>query len=287
MSTINNNLRETHFSGDGTVGWFVNTDAFRGLESSGGIIVGVVTEADSRFCYIRESPDFGQFVATLSGSGEGWVDGKWQRFEPGTAYVAPPGPPHGYRTAPRHRWQLAWARFPARLFQTLATGVRVPRLCAIDAQCLRTSIEGLHRESIQHADFGVMQQWLGLIRTYCRRSLAGMTSEPSLDALWLAVSDDICRPWNVSELAAHLGMTGETLRRKCLAHYGVPPMRRVKLLKMRHAANLLLANVPVDVAAQRVGYDNAFAFSTAFKRIMGKPPTAYRRDSFSGRKAAR
>ena len=140
MSRTNENLRETHFSGEGTRGWFLNTDAFPGLQSSGAAIAGFITEADSRFCYIRHAPDFGQFVATLAGSGEGWVDGRWQRLEPGTAYVTPPSALHGYRTAAGHAWRLAWARFSARQFRGMSRGVITPRLCAIDAGCLWTGI---------------------------------------------------------------------------------------------------------------------------------------------------
>jgi AraC-like DNA-binding protein len=55
-------------------------------------------------------------------------------------------------------------------------------------------------------------------------------------------------------------------------------MRYVTLLRMRHAAALLASDsYSVEDVARQVGYENAFAFSTAFKRLMGDSPTGYRR----------
>jgi AraC-like DNA-binding protein len=48
---------------------------------------------------------------------------------------------------------------------------------------------------------------------------------------------------------------------------------------MRRAAALLAAGAAsVERAAGAVGYDNPFAFSSAFKRVIGKPPSAFKSD---------
>jgi AraC-like DNA-binding protein len=45
---------------------------------------------------------------------------------------------------------------------------------------------------------------------------------------------------------------------------------------MRHAAGLLVrTNQKIAVVAADVGYQNAFAFSTAFKRVMGISPAEF------------
>jgi transcriptional regulator GlxA family with amidase domain len=47
---------------------------------------------------------------------------------------------------------------------------------------------------------------------------------------------------------------------------------------MRHAATLLTATpMTVETVVQRVGYDNPFAFSVAFKRRMQAAPPDYRK----------
>jgi AraC-like DNA-binding protein len=54
-------------------------------------------------------------------------------------------------------------------------------------------------------------------------------------------------------------------------------MRQVAQLRMPHAAVLLASeSYSVEEIAHQVGYENAFAFSTAFKRIMGASPSSYR-----------
>jgi AraC-like DNA-binding protein len=52
---------------------------------------------------------------------------------------------------------------------------------------------------------------------------------------------------------------------------------------MRHAASLLASDFyTIETVAQKVGYDNPFAFSTAFKRVMGVSPSAYRNEQRGG-----
>jgi transcriptional regulator GlxA family with amidase domain len=53
-------------------------------------------------------------------------------------------------------------------------------------------------------------------------------------------------------------------------------MRYVTRLRLRHAASLLASHIySVELVARKVGYTNAFAFSTAFKREMGASPSDY------------
>jgi AraC-like DNA-binding protein len=45
---------------------------------------------------------------------------------------------------------------------------------------------------------------------------------------------------------------------------------------MRRAAELLVqGNAKIEVIANQVGYQNAFVFSTTFKRVMGWSPSEY------------
>jgi AraC-like DNA-binding protein len=59
-------------------------------------------------------------------------------------------------------------------------------------------------------------------------------------------------------------------------------MKQVAMLRMRHAAVLLAHDAySVEAVAGRVGYDNPYAFSTAFKRYMGVPPSRYRQHNYA------
>jgi len=49
------------------------------------------------------------------------------------------------------------------------------------------------------------------------------------------------------------------------------------LWRMQLASRLLLDGHPVVRAAEAVGYESEAAFSRAFKKMMGVPPAAWRR----------
>jgi AraC-like DNA-binding protein len=61
-----------------------------------------------------------------------------------------------------------------------------------------------------------------------------------------------------------------------LVFFPSSPMKHVTFLRMRHATLLLqVTSLNVSAVAEAVGYKNAFAFSTAFKRHIGSSPGAF------------
>jgi AraC-like DNA-binding protein len=59
---------------------------------------------------------------------------------------------------------------------------------------------------------------------------------------------------------------------------GQPPMSYLTGWRMTLAADLLRdTDTTVAAVAHEIGYDNAFAFSTTFKRTHGHSPTIWRR----------
>src|SRR5215207_3702149 len=67
-----------------------------------------VSDAGAGFSMARHNPPYGHVVACYSGAGEVWVDGAWQRCEPGLAYLTGPNHAHAYRTVDGQRWGFAW-----------------------------------------------------------------------------------------------------------------------------------------------------------------------------------
>ncbi|GHC79905.1 AraC family transcriptional regulator [Nocardiopsis terrae] len=85
-------------------------------------------------------------------------------------------------------------------------------------------------------------------------------------------------PWTVAALAERCGVSRATLARDFRALAGTPPMSYLAEWRVSLAADLLRdTDTTVEVIARRVGYANAFALSTAFKRLRGTTPTAHRR----------
>ncbi|MEY9211963.1 AraC family transcriptional regulator [Thermobifida halotolerans] len=85
------------------------------------------------------------------------------------------------------------------------------------------------------------------------------------------------RPWTIASLAAQAGVSRTTLARRFTELVGEPPLTYLTRWRMALAADLLAeTELTVGAVARRVGYADAFAFSTAFKRVRGISPTGAR-----------
>ena len=125
-----------------------------------------------------------------------------------------------------------------------------------------------------------MQLWSGLVASYSLQALnsTDVKTDQRLLQLWKTIGENLGYSWDVKQLAELANITPEHLRRLCKIYFGRSPMRHLTHLRMQYAAMLLLsASYPVDTIAHKVGYDNSFAFSTAFKRFMKIAPSQYRK----------
>ena len=153
-----------------------------------------------------------------------------------------------------------------------------PVLVHADTGYLRNAIMGLYRESMGPAQPTVLDNWVELVHAYIvRLGQSERSQRRGLISVWEQVDENLAHPWTARQLADIAGVSGETLRRLCQREHGRGPMHQLTMLRMRRAAMLLEStSVKVDAIARAIGYVNAFAFSTAFKRQMGRSPAAYR-----------
>ncbi len=85
--------------------------------------------------------------------------------------------------------------------------------------------------------------------------------------------------WTVDELGRRVGLSRSALHERFVHLVGVPPMHYLAQWRMQAAARMLLeTKAPVAAIAQDVGYDSEAAFTRAFKRLVGRPPAAWRRE---------
>jgi AraC-like DNA-binding protein len=90
-------------------------------------------------------------------------------------------------------------------------------------------------------------------------------------------------PWTIASLASECGVSRATFARRFTEFVGEPPMTFLTGLRLAIAADLLASSdSTVGSVATRVGYGNAFALSTAFKRVHGISPAGYRRRAVNG-----
>jgi len=108
--------------------------------------------------------------------------------------------------------------------------------------------------------------WLaGLRDPYIGRALAEIHREPA-------------RHWTLESLARQVAMSRSAFAEHFSRFVGTPPMQYLTNWRMQIAANHLLSTTDsVNAVARRVGYDSEAAFSRAFKKAVGAPPSEWRR----------
>ena len=109
--------------------------------------------------------------------------------------------------------------------------------------------------------------WLaGLRDRFVGRALALMHEQPA-------------KEWTIDELGQRVGLSRSTLHERFIRLVGIAPMQYLAQWRMQVAARLLLeTRATVAAVALDVGYDSEAAFARAFKRLVGKPPAAWRRE---------
>lgn len=107
--------------------------------------------------------------------------------------------------------------------------------------------------------------WLaGLRDRFVGRALAALHGSPGKD-------------WSLESLAREVGLSRSALAERFTQFAGQPPMQYLTNWRMQVAANRLLCTTDsVADIAHRVGYDSEAAFSRAFKKAVGAPPSEWR-----------
>jgi len=89
---------------------------------------------------------------------------------------------------------------------------------------------------------------------------------------------DIAAAWTVDALARRVGLSRSALAERFTRVLGMPPMQYLAKWRMHVAAHELRASgKSIAQIAELVGYDSEASFTRAFKRAVGMPPAAWRR----------
>jgi AraC-like DNA-binding protein len=105
--------------------------------------------------------------------------------------------------------------------------------------------------------------------------LRGLSDERLASAIRL-IHDDPTREWTVEQLAQEAALSRSAFFNRFRRAMGVAPMEYLTGWRMALAKNLLRSReISMQEIAERVGYGSASAFSTAFTRFVGIPPSRY------------
>lgn len=126
-------------------------------------------------------------------------------------------------------------------------------------------------------------EYARLVASYVSRYVhlvsGGMESRAEkMRGVFSAVRRDPSGRWTVAALAERAGLSEAQFAREMRRLTGRSPWQEVIRIRMELARDLLLTtDYPLKLIATRVGYADAFVFSTAFKRYAGVSPLQLRR----------
>ncbi|MCW8130108.1 MAG: helix-turn-helix transcriptional regulator [Planctomycetota bacterium] len=244
--------------------------------------------SDQRTGYeiMRLDPDFHVLCYTLSGRGIAWDGRRSEALTAGRLLIVPAHTACGYRLGGA-RWTMFWFHMDvAEPWGALAPGAWEVRP-TFQEQALHPLLEGILAQAARAEPDApaLVRHYAEIAAALLRRELlAGAHPREReirhrLDELWDRVNARLAHPWSVEELARALHLSPVQFHRHCVRHFGQAPMRRVARLRMDRAEALLRNTAfPLKQIAALVGYENVFAFSTAYKRHAGRSPAFCRRE---------
>ncbi len=108
------------------------------------------------------------------------------------------------------------------------------------------------------------------------RGIARALADPRLALAIRHLHQDPSNPWTVERMAALASLSRSAFFNRFRQKVGVAPMEYLTSWRMALARNLLLSGQGgLQEIAERIGYGSASAFSTAFTRLVGMPPSRY------------
>jgi len=82
--------------------------------------------------------------------------------------------------------------------------------------------------------------------------------------------------WTIEGLARQSGTSRTVMAERFMRFVGVPPMHYLAKWRMQVASEMLNRNANIATITAEIGYESEAAFSRAFKKMMGVPPSAWR-----------
>ena len=154
------------------------------------------------------------------------------------------------------------------LLDAMAREVDLDRVGAggILARLADVLIATMIRAWVEHG-CGETSGWMAAVRS------------PDVGRVLAAIHLEPDRDWTVAELARLMGASRSGFAERFARVVGETPARYVAKVRMHQARLWLTDGMRVASAAERLGYDAEASFSRAFKRIIGAPPSEFRKRS--------
>lgn len=236
----------------------------------------------------RFRPRWHTLIYTVSGEGSLLTEGHRYHLRSNTIWIGPAGIEHDYHIA-QDPWKIAWACFKPenklRFSPTQAKVLHAHSPCEID-HLFRQIIEECDTQRAHYSS--ILESYARLVSLIFKRDLTSIPHTPVdsrqilFEQLVREVRNNPGKDWTSEALikTLKLSVSSDRFRQLCLNYLDKAPRDLVASIRMEISCELLTeTDYCIYTIASMVGYENEYAFSTAFHRIMGVPPREYRNQS--------
>lgn len=203
---------------------------------------------------------------------------------PGQFLIAPAGTAH---------WLSLKSKKATGVWFHLADTEPWQRLAALGTQMRQTDeipallfhMEKLIQEQGSGRPFAatIVRSYQTLIGDLVRRQVAATVNPEhesyarAMETLRLRISERPDLPWRVALLARELPVSASHFYKLARHYWHAQPMDVVTQLRLNRAQDYLVHTaLTLEQIAERVGYQNAFAFSNVFRKRLGERPSVFR-----------
>ena len=176
---------------------------------------------------------------------------------------------------------MVLAALPPVIVVPASTGQNAPRIAELVAIIQRELAED-HCGAASVATALALAVMIIVLRVYLEteapsRGVLALLARPQTARALLGMLQDPARAWSLEELASQAHTSRATLVRQFQAAVSMPPTAFLADLRLSLARSRIRASrTPLAIIAENVGYQSETAFSRAYQRRFGLPPSSDR-----------
>lgn len=205
----------------------------------------------------------------ISGKGTFLVNGKTYEVGKGEIFIICPGQLTVYTADRDDPWHYSWIGFSGKEAKRIKN---LPPVMAYPAETFLRIAE-FARMGVRNYEIYLSFIYEILYYLFSDRELNTDVCKQVKDYIRL----NYMHPLTVEGVCARFGLNRRYLSRIFKAKYGVALKEYIVTVRCRMAAEFLKKGYNVSEASMMTGYSDQFAFSKMFRKVLGVPPSEYRK----------